>query len=470
MSGSPPTHNRDTVLSHALCYAKRGWRVFPAPSNAKKSYKAAKHSNGANWGATIDASEIERDFKRWPDAGVGIVTGSVSGIFVVEADTVTGHGVDGLASLRALEAQHGKLPETLAAESPSGSQHFYFTYPPGVIIKNSTSALGAGIDVRGDGGMVIAPPSVRPDVGAYRWLNDNPIADAPQWLMDLVKERAAERAPSAAPTVHCDNARVIEDELLLIDPDIDRNTWFQIGCALFSECGDQAGFALWDQWSSNGAKYKPREMEPQWRSIVKASGYDYTIDTVFKAVDAATLNDDAHAAVVMVEAWVASLKTLPKTDLDNSAKRTTITQVGEWVRNFGDAADPLIEDADGGEIIGRAQAGVLYGPAGTGKTAIANEMAFAVATGAGMGAQFLEKQPLYRSHKGRVLVAIYEDPFDYRRRLLALAKARAVDLNSLNIAIVSADLNVTKEKDRAALLQRIRTDAASKRSTSIVDP
>jgi hypothetical protein len=147
----------------------------------------------------------------------------------------------------------------------------------------------------------------------------------------------------------------------------------------------------------------------------------------------------------------------------NIAKKpqTTITQVGEWVRGFGDAADPLIEDADDGEIIGRAQQGVLYGQMGTGKTAVANEMGFAVATGAGMGIQHLETRPLYRSLKGRVLVAIYEDPFDFRRRMIALAKVRGVDLDTLDWAIVSADLNITKEKDRAILLQRIRHDAAA---------
>lgn len=58
-------------------------------------------------------------------------------------------------------------------------------------------------------------------------------------------------------------------------------------------------------------------------------------------------------------------------------------------------------------------------------------------------------------------MAIYEDPFDYRRRIIALDKVHGVDLDTLDWAIVSADLNVTKEKDRAALLQRIRADAAA---------
>lgn len=169
-----------------------------------------------------------------------------------------------------------------------------------------------------------------------------------------------------------------------------------------------------------------------------------------------------HAADVAARdaLGAAHVKSLFENLASPKKPQTSIIPIGEWVRGFGEAADPLIEDADGGEIIGRAQQDVLFGGTGTGKTAIANEFIFAVAPGAGMGIQLLNPQPLYRSQKGRVLAAIYEDPFDYRRRMLALAEVRGVNLDTLDLAIVSADLNVTKEKDRAALLQRIRDDAA----------
>src|SRR5262249_30400089 len=88
---------------------------------------------------------------------------------------------------------HGPLPDTLMSGSPSGSRHRYYNSPKGVVIKNSTSSIGPGIDVRGEGGMVIAPPSVRSD-GAYRWLNDNPIADASQWLIDLASGKGSDGA------------------------------------------------------------------------------------------------------------------------------------------------------------------------------------------------------------------------------------------------------------------------------------
>ena len=163
----------------------RGWAVFPAPPGEKKSYKSAERSGGRKWGATTDAAEINQDFKRWPNANVGIVCGALSGIFVVEADTKEGHDVDGIASLSELEAQHGALPATLEAESPSGSVHYYFNHP-GYPIKNSASVVASGVDVRGDGGMVMGVPSIKPGKGAYKWRNNLPIADCPQWLLDRI--------------------------------------------------------------------------------------------------------------------------------------------------------------------------------------------------------------------------------------------------------------------------------------------
>jgi hypothetical protein len=171
-------------LPAALAYAAKGWHVFPAfiDGPTKKSHKSAAFSGGRNWGKTTDPAEIERDFARWPDR-VGIATGVESGIWVVEADTKEGHDVDGIASLRALESKHGPLPKTLTAASPTGSIHRYFNWPKDREIRNTTSAIARGVDVRGEGGMVIAPPSHRSD-GTYVWLNDAPIADAPEWLVE----------------------------------------------------------------------------------------------------------------------------------------------------------------------------------------------------------------------------------------------------------------------------------------------
>jgi Bifunctional DNA primase/polymerase, N-terminal len=182
-------HNQKT-LAAALAYAAHGWAVFPVPPGTKRSYKSAEHSDGRAWGMTRNAEEIRRDFTLWPDAGIGIPTGAVNGIIVVETDTVEGHGIDGSNSLAQLETKHGALPQTLQAISPSGSVHRYFKHTgDGIKIKSSASEIGRGIDIRGDGGMVIVPPTVRPGVGVYRWINRNPIAEPPGWLVELTKDK-----------------------------------------------------------------------------------------------------------------------------------------------------------------------------------------------------------------------------------------------------------------------------------------
>ena len=167
-----------TVLDAALDYARRGWPVFPVPVGNKKSHKSAEHSGGRPWGATCDPAEIAADFRKWPEANVGIVTGSFSGILVIEADTTDGHGVDGIANLAALVKAHG-LPDTIEALSPTGSRHLYFCYPTGRVIRNSAGKIAPGIDVRGEGGMIIAAPSVKPaKPNPYAWTN-------PPGLFDL---------------------------------------------------------------------------------------------------------------------------------------------------------------------------------------------------------------------------------------------------------------------------------------------
>lgn len=178
------------ILAAALAYAARGLALFPVPPDSKKSCKSAEHSDGRKWGMTRHPAEITQDFTHWPDARIGIPTGAINRIVVVETDTPKGHGVDGAASLAQLEAEHGRLPDTLMACSPSGSLHRYFRHPsPGIKIKSTASLIGDGIDVRGDGGMVVTPPSVNLDGRAYRWINKLPIAAMPAWLIELTHDK-----------------------------------------------------------------------------------------------------------------------------------------------------------------------------------------------------------------------------------------------------------------------------------------
>ncbi len=264
------------ALVHALAYSARGWHVFPVPPGQKKSYKSAKFSGGRQWGATTDAEEVRRDFERWPEANVGIVTGPKSGFFVLECDTPEGHDVDGIASLKMVVAKHGPLPDTLKAESPSGSLHHYFNYPDGVRITNSASKIAPGIDVRGDGGMVVAPPSVKPGVGTYKWLNENPIADAPDWLITLCQEEPAKSLQVPGQSQTSDPAEI--GAALAVIPSDDEPVWYEIGCALAKEFGD-AGLSIFIKWSAKSKKYDAVECEQKWAHCKTSNTYN--LGTIF---------------------------------------------------------------------------------------------------------------------------------------------------------------------------------------------
>ena len=103
-------------------------------------------------------------------------------------------GPEGAKSLVALQDEHGKLPDTVVSATGSGGYHLFYRAPPGQPVPNSASKLGPKLDVRGDGGYVIAPPSVHPNATPYAFLPgcepwSMQVAPAPDWLLDLVVAR-----------------------------------------------------------------------------------------------------------------------------------------------------------------------------------------------------------------------------------------------------------------------------------------
>jgi hypothetical protein len=258
-----------TMLAAALAYARAGLAVFPAPPGSKMSYKAARNYGGVRWGATRDEAEIRSDWARWPDANIGLPTGRDNKIFVVETDTAA-HGVDGEATLRVWTSQQGKFPLTRQAISPSGSRHYYFTYPPsGLEVKNDTGKiLGAGVDIRGEGGMVIAPPSIRSD-GSYKWVVNEPPAKAPYWLIQLVSSEVRRTRRNS-----------VDDDYGALHPDyvaatveaiptaLDWHSRNNVGMAIFNATnGSSRGFAIWDKWLQRSGKYSVNATRQRWRKM-----------------------------------------------------------------------------------------------------------------------------------------------------------------------------------------------------------
>lgn len=184
----------------AFDYARRGWPVFPCHEPVAGGCSCgradctspAKHPRTRRGlhDASCDPAVIADWWHRWPTANVAISTGARSRIVVVDIDPA--HGGD--ASLTELERSHASLPPTTTVITGSGGRHLYFAHPE-VHVRNSAGVLGAGLDIRGDGGYVIAPPSRHPTGGTYRWAHPRNPAALPDWL----RERLDRPPPAPLP-------------------------------------------------------------------------------------------------------------------------------------------------------------------------------------------------------------------------------------------------------------------------------
>jgi bifunctional DNA primase/polymerase-like protein/primase-like protein len=169
---------RSRLLKAALGFAAQGWAVFPCRPGGKTPLVD-------DWPrrATTDPRRITAWLHRWPNANIAIVTGLRSGILALD--------VDYAPALEGLEARHGKLPATRRHSTGSGGLHYIYRYPTGANVRNSAGRLGKGLDVRGEGGYIIAPPSCT--TGPYEVRNDLPLADPPEWFLEALREPQSDR-------------------------------------------------------------------------------------------------------------------------------------------------------------------------------------------------------------------------------------------------------------------------------------
>jgi len=135
---------------------------------------------------------------RWPEAMIGLPTGNNIGSFVIDIDagldpkTGKAHSIDDLV-IQIERVIGAELPKTVAAMTPRGGMHLFFSMPAGVIVTNSRCNLPKHVDVRGQGGYVIAAPSIRSDGAAYDWVGWASLAPAPQALIDCITGSVALR-------------------------------------------------------------------------------------------------------------------------------------------------------------------------------------------------------------------------------------------------------------------------------------
>lgn len=178
------------MLDAALRYASLGLRVLALKEREKRPVFD-------NWGsvATSDQEVIRRWWKQNPNYNVGILTGRQSRLFVLDVDKKNG----GDETFEDLILKHGRFPDTWQQITGTGGWHLFFRYP-NFEVRNA-AGLFPGIDIRGEGGQVAAPPSIHPDTGkAYEWdgateIEQIPMAEAPLWLLDVLHARLDYRKP-----------------------------------------------------------------------------------------------------------------------------------------------------------------------------------------------------------------------------------------------------------------------------------
>ena len=191
------------VLQAALDYAQRGWLVAPLHWIVKGQCSCGKptcESQGKHpltphglKDSSKNPAIIRKWWKMWPEANVAIITGKESGLVVIDLDD-KGHGIQE----EELQSKgHGNLPLTPTADTGGGGRHYFYAYN-GSRIRNRAGLLDLNVDVRGEGGYVVAPPSRHLSGKQYVWRINHighKVAPLPDWLHRLLTEEQKKHLP-----------------------------------------------------------------------------------------------------------------------------------------------------------------------------------------------------------------------------------------------------------------------------------
>lgn len=290
-----------TILDWALDYAARGWHVFPLHSvrvdeegkahcscGVAECPDAGKHPRGRRGvkEATNDIDKI-REWFDWnaPPSNIGIATGKSSGLTVIDVDT--GPGKDGAASWAELIAEGGE-PDTLCAETGSGGMHLLFKYNSG--LKTAANVLGKAIDVRNDGGYIVAAPSGHKSGGRYSWDNwGTPLDDLPAHMSKRKETRGRPKKDDLYRGKY--TIEQVAGMLKFIDAG-DRDLWRSVGIILGREfkCVDEAWktYVEWsDTWSGTKGRNHNEIMREAFYELSQkhadAGSKELTLGTVVRA-------------------------------------------------------------------------------------------------------------------------------------------------------------------------------------------
>jgi len=276
------------MVDAALEYAKLDLPVFPLDPRSKRpipkrdpdpsgQYLDGIPGTGGVYKATTDPLQIRAWWRDNPKALIGLPMGPRTGVWGLDVDTPEDHD-DGVSEWNKLAGAHEPPIVTREHRSATDGPHFIFTWDPNLPIHCSKGALPEGISVKGQGGYIAVPPSVRKG-RSYTVFRDIDPALAPSWLTDLILQgRPARQWDSTAfePDEDVDLDELADAMRFVPNDDLDWDEWTAHGLALFAATGgSDEGFALFDQLSQLSSKYNERYTRQRWQEF-KGSPPDRT--------------------------------------------------------------------------------------------------------------------------------------------------------------------------------------------------
>jgi hypothetical protein len=415
--------------------------------------------------ATRDPAEIKTQFGTPGAAMIGVPTGQGAGFFVVDLDVKNGgQGLEWLA------ANQHRLPRTRTHKTRSGGQHLLFQWPEGRTVRNSASRIAPGVDVRGNGGYIIAPPS--PD---YEIADHSALAEAPTWLLALIDPPVAPRAidaprPAPAPRQSGDGTRYglqaldNECQAILSAPDGGKHDTlnraaFSIGglvaagelaegpalqalasalAGIASRCEDYPAAQKTLGAAFRAGIAKPREAPPR---LIRRVVEEY-----------APTRPEPPPLTEAPEHWDAEPDFEPDV-LQVERVAPDIKATGLPLVYFGDIKPALTGDDFVEGLLIRAAMSVIYGPSNCGKTFLMADLALHVALGWKWWGRDVTK--------GAVIYCALEGAFGIRNRVAAFALHHGLDGQDIPFAIIPVALNIlAPEADTDRLIAAIEEAAA----------
>ena len=430
------------LLDWAKWWIAAGCAVFPLPPNRKRPTEGGLGIRSA----TTKLANVEAWWTANPDCNIGVVGDpKATDRFLLRVDVDPKR--DGHIRWRELIQQYGDTP-TLTVKTPSGGFHYYFTTR--APMDNSPGNLPAGIDIRGhESGYTVGAGSVTIEVpkesvaGAYTLENTMAMADAPQWLIDIIRLPKGSSAPAEPITVRTEITAEQYAELrsALMSPGMlrDWRRWSDNGLALRT-LGD-AGHALWCEYSAAQLaacpnetpgddtaetwwhRHRPESVKSDYRSIflrAQALGWKNP-----KAVDTTTLGFGAQQMVIPGAPAGSRFKLLSEAEF-------TSGQDPEW-------------RIDG--ILPEEGLAMIYGPSGVGKSFLNLDMIGCIADGRRYGIDARKVK------QGRVVYVLAEGAAGMRKRLRAYRHKYPASHG--NLKLIDAVPNLMTPQDVGEIMQTI---------------